>query len=88
VIRAYRHEDERSSSAPRESLRTQRIDSLIRVASPAMAEAITSVLYTRDQRVFLVDDDGGIREASGRERLTAIADLVLTAQESHAPSDA
>jgi hypothetical protein len=49
---------------------------------------IKAVLYTRDQRVFVEDDDGRIREASHGERLTALADLLLTSQAAHSPTDA
>jgi hypothetical protein len=52
-----------------------------------MAGAVTSVLFTRDQRVFLEDAYGSIREASDGERLTALADLLLTSQAAHADSD-
>jgi hypothetical protein len=52
-----------------------------------MAQAITSVLYTRDRGVLLEEDDGGVREASDCERLTAIADLLLTSQACHHPSN-
>jgi hypothetical protein len=52
-----------------------------------MAAAVTSVLFTRDRRVFLEDDCGTIREASTTERLRALADLLITSQTAHAESD-
>jgi hypothetical protein len=61
-------------------------DYTIRVASLAMAEAISSVLYARG-RVLLEGHDGSVREASDRERLTALADLLLTSQDRPDPSD-
>jgi hypothetical protein len=51
-----------------------------------MAEAISSVLYARGH-VLLEGHDGAVREASDSERLTALADLLLTSQACSGTSD-
>jgi hypothetical protein len=53
-----------------------------------MGGAVTSVLFTRDRRVFFEDEDLEIREATAVERVQALLGLRAVATSPPAASDA